>query len=422
MDDKDIFHTIDLMSRLSLSDINEALAIAFRSPAPPFSGRVFLNAYTQWRSPDVQLQRVLLMLKPSPDGRPPTIKQFQHHYTYSDGIQAGFEVEYVFPQKIDSPALPNVDRKTLWKQVGHQTKAVLKAEAFLEAVRREEAADKMDILLKTAEKCGIPKTKADLLAKTGKIEDILKPALTRYAIKMAVANGACSQAAMTALFDIRELFDGHVKQYLAKVGVNGLYGGTVGGLSSWINHPVYGNGIVLGVVVGTAFGTVNLASTGDWARFGKSLGLNVLGGASAWGGSAAGSAIGAVGGPIGVAIGSIAGGVIASLLGRHIASQVPGLKGVTDREVKAMYKVIIEQLSSAGLEPDGSLSPRQVVEATMGAGGGGPKMFNFRMTDSMAAGVESLEQVLRDLRTTSPEEFAMFRVMLRAACSETLPI
>lgn len=45
-------------------------------------------------------------------------------------------------------------------------------------------------------------------------------------------------------------------------------------------------------------------------------------------------------------------------------------------------------------------------------------MFNFRMTDSMAAEVEGLDQVLRDLRTTSPENFGKFRVMLRVACSE----
>ena len=110
------------------------------------------------------------------------------------------------------------------------------------------------------------------------------------------------------------------------------------------------------------------------------------------------------------------------MLGRRIASQVPGLGGVTDHEVKALYKVITEQLASAGLEPDRSLSPRQLVEATMGASSGGPRMFNFRMTDSMAAEVKGLGQVLRDLRTTSPEDFGKFRVMLRAACSEASPI
>ena len=110
------------------------------------------------------------------------------------------------------------------------------------------------------------------------------------------------------------------------------------------------------------------------------------------------------------------------MLGRRIALQVPGLGGMTDREVKAMDQVITEQLASAGLEPDRSLSLRQVVEATMGGGSGGPKMFNFRMTDSMAANVEDFNQVLRVLQISSPEEFGKFHVMLRAACSEASPI
>lgn len=83
------------------------------------------------------------------------------------------------------------------------------------------------------------------------------------------------------VFDINRLFDGHFKQYLINIGVSGLYGGTISRLSSWINHPFFGNGIVLSVVVGSAFGVVSLASTGDWARFGKGLGVNILGGASA---------------------------------------------------------------------------------------------------------------------------------------------
>ncbi len=173
MDDKDIRDTIDLISRLSQSDIKEAFAKAFRSPTPPIPGRAFLSAYAQWRSPDVQLQRVLLMLELNPHDRPPTLQQFQHYRTHDDGSQAGFEVEYVLRQKINSPVPPKVDREKLWKQVSHQVKGVLKAEAFLEAVRREETANKMDILLKAAEKCGIPKTKADLLAETGKIENVL---------------------------------------------------------------------------------------------------------------------------------------------------------------------------------------------------------------------------------------------------------
>ena len=128
--------------------------------------------------------------------------------------------------------------------------------------------------MRAAEKFSIPKTKADLLAKDGQIGNALKTALTRHAVKPAVFNGVWQNAALTAVFDMKRQFDGHLKQYLINIGVSS---GTVGGLSSWVNHP-FGNGVVLGVLVGSIFGAVTLASTGDWMRFGEGLGVNILGG------------------------------------------------------------------------------------------------------------------------------------------------
>jgi hypothetical protein len=267
-----------------------------------------------------------------------TLRQFQHYRTYEEGTQAGFEVDYIISQKT---VRPNVDVETLWKEVDSLTKTTQSVDAFLKAVTKlDTLTEKVDILMKAAEKSGIPKTKADLLAKNGNIENALKTALTRYAVKTAIFNGAWQSAALTAVFDIHRLFDGHFKQYLINIGVSGLYGGTVGGLSSWIDHPFFGNGIVLGVVVGSVFGAVSLALTGDWERFGKGLGVNILGGAAAWGGAAAGRAMGALFGPIGATIGTIIRGVSAAFAGRQVALQIPGLGGVTDHEVKTMYKTI----------------------------------------------------------------------------------
>jgi hypothetical protein len=38
--------------------------------------------------------------------------------------------------------------------------------------------------------------------------------------------------ALTAVFDVKLLFDGEFQQYLIKIGVSGLHGGAVGGLLS----------------------------------------------------------------------------------------------------------------------------------------------------------------------------------------------
>lgn len=161
--------------------------------------------------------------------------------------------------------------------------------------------------MKAVEKCGSPETATDMSANNAKIEAAIKSALTRYAAETAVINGAWQSAALTALFDIKLLSDGSFMKYLIKIGVSGLYGGAVRGLSSWVNHPFFSNGIVLGVIVGSAFGIVSLVSTGDWARFGKNLGVSIIGGATAWGGAFNGGAIDSAGGPIGTAIGATVG-------------------------------------------------------------------------------------------------------------------
>lgn len=119
-------------------------------------------------------------------------------------------------------------------------------------------------LIKAVEKCGVLEMAADMSANNAKIEAAIKSALTRYAVKPAVINSVWQSVAVTALFDVQLLFDGSFMQYLIKIDVSGLYGGAVGRLSSWVSHPFFSNGIVLGVIVGSAFGVVSLVSTGDW--------------------------------------------------------------------------------------------------------------------------------------------------------------
>lgn len=60
--------------------------------------------------------------------------------------------------------------------------------------------------------------------------------------------------ALTVVFDVKILFDSTFRQYLIETGVSGLYGGAIGGLAAWINSLILNNGIVLGVIAGSAFG------------------------------------------------------------------------------------------------------------------------------------------------------------------------
>jgi hypothetical protein len=99
-----------------------------------------------------------------------------------------------------------------------------------------------------------------------------------------------------------------------------------------------------------------------------------------------------------------------------VALEIPGFGGMTKYEVDRMYEAINQQLTSAGLEPDPSLSPRQVVTAMLkenNKSNGLP--FQVRMTGSMVAGVTEFHEALLSMRDTSPETFARFLDLLRAA-------
>lgn len=419
MDDTTIAEVIKLMSLMSQNDIKNALQVAFSHPDPLISASTVREAVADWKSPEAQFLR-LLRGEVNME-KPPTMRAFQHHRTYEDGTQAVFEVEHPLKTTVNMAVQPKVDVETLWKRVAYMDKAGQKADAFLKAVDRfDTLPEKIDLLMKAAEKCGIPKTEADLLAKNGDIGSTLKTALTRDAVKTAVRDGAWQSAALMAVFDIKRLFDGDFKRYLINIGVSGLYGGTVSGLSSWVNHPFFGNSIVLGFFVHSAFGAVSLASTGDWARFGKGLGVSIIGGAGACAGAAAGAALGTpFGGIFGLSIGAIIGGLCGGLAGRQVAGEIPGLGGMTEHEVRTAYDAITQQLASAGLEPDPSQTPKQVVEATMNKGAGSEGLpFNVRMTSDMASGVTNLRELLLDLQEVSPDAFREFRDTLRAAHNE----
>jgi hypothetical protein len=136
----------------------------------------------------------------------------------------------------------------------------------------EKWLEEAELIFKAAEKLQIP----DGSAKDAKLEGIMKNFVARQAIKTAMFNGVWQGAAMTCVLNVNLLFNGEFKQYLIRIGVSGLLGG----------NPFFGNGMVLGVLVGSAFGTVSLTSTGDWVCFGKPFGISITGAAAAYGGGA----------------------------------------------------------------------------------------------------------------------------------------
>ncbi|KAJ4161603.1 uncharacterized protein LMH87_007633 [Akanthomyces muscarius] len=291
-------------------------------------------------------------------------------------------------------------------------------------------ANALQDILKAAAKCGIPQTRAEALARDGALEGAVKAAMTRQAVRAAFINGTWQSAALTAVFDVKLLFDGQFQQYLVRIGVGGLYGGAVGGLSSWISNPYLKNNIVLGVLIGSSFGLVGLASTGDWARFGKGLGVNIVSGAGGWGGATVGAFALAPFGPLGPPIGGFLGGMAGGWFGSRVAGQVPALSGVTDQEVRTMYEATVAQLAKAGLKPDPKLSARQVAEAmTLSGGRGGGAgdsgatglPFNVCMTNAMANDVGDLRQSLLVMYEASPDQFTNFLARLRAANAELSP-
>ena len=221
---------------------------------------------------------------------------------------------------------------------------------------------------------------------------------------------------LTCVFDINLLFDGDFVLCLTKVGVSGLYGCTVGGLSSWVNHPFFGNGMALDVLVGSAFATVSLISTGDWARFGKNVGVGIIGGAASWSGATIGGAVGSFGGPVGIASGAFTGGTLAGLAARRVALEISSPGGMTQCEVQTIYESIKEQLAAVGVEPDPSLSSKEVVSAFVKRGSKQAGLpFRVRMTGSMIDGVNELHDTLSAMRDSSPEAFGELLALLRAA-------
>ncbi|KAI1089890.1 hypothetical protein F5B19DRAFT_354215 [Rostrohypoxylon terebratum] len=378
--DHGVEEAIRLMTQLSQQDIQRAFFTASTSLNPAVSADDITALAAAWRSSE-NWMNLILKRQNDLDTPPPAVPKEVSKMLFMQLLAVGCH-----------PGGDCAVAKQVW------------------STNPKKFVEEMEKLAAAVEKIGVAKD-ANISA-----ENAFKTALTRYAIKQATIRGVWQNALLTGIFDIKELLDGHFKQYLFKMGASGLYGGTVGGLSTWINHPFFGNGAVLGVIVGLAFGTASLASTGDWARFGKDLGASTIGHGAAWGGGVIGGAIvGSFGSPIGTVIGGIAGGIAGGFVGRKVASSVPGVGGDTEIEVQKMYSGIKDHLSKSGIELDQSLSPEEVVWMFKTNNDGKGVSLPVRATSAYIADLNEARDVLVDIKRDSPERFAAFLRGLRAA-------
>ena len=264
-------------------------------------------------------------------------------------------------------------------------------------------------LQKYYSKFGTPETASKRVIGDVKAEKMIKASLLRFTAKRAL-QGGCVSAAMRGVFDIKLLFDGEFKKYLAHIGISGLYGASLEGLSKWIRHPFFGNGMVLGILIGTAFNAVSLAESRDWVRFGKNIAMDVIGAATGYGGAATGFWLGvAIGGPFTgftAPIFGLAGSLIGSYCGAKLAKRVPGLRGVTETEILKGYEHIKKQLAAAGLEPDPSMPPRQFMTAIFSQKRA--TSIPVRHTKDVVQELTDLDRSLQALYDASDEKFAKF--------------
>ncbi|KAI1772033.1 hypothetical protein F4818DRAFT_454232 [Hypoxylon cercidicola] len=381
--DHGIEEAIQLMTQLSQQSIQRAFFTASTSLNPAVSTDDIAALAAAWRSSETWMNQALE--RHTDPGIPPR----------------------VIPEEVSKKLIvQTVVEESFPKADGDMKKQLL-------SMNPKKLVAEMEKLAEAAEKIGITKD-ANINA-----ENAFKTALARYAIKQATMRGVWQNALLTGVFDIKELLDRNFQQYLFKMGASGLYGGAVGGLSTWVYHPFFGNGAVLGVIVGSAFGTVSLASTGDWARFGKDLGASTIGHGVAWCGGVAGGALaGSIGGPIGAVIGGIAGGFAGGFAGRKVASSIPGVSGDTEIEVQKMYSGIKDHLSKSGVELDQSLSPEEVVRMFRTNNDGKGVSLPVRATSAYVADLNELRDTLVAMQSDSPERFAEFLKNLRAATQE----
>ncbi|KAI2618392.1 hypothetical protein GGR54DRAFT_153202 [Hypoxylon sp. NC1633] len=399
---------IQLMTLLSQQDIQKAFFAALKSISPAISADDIASIAAAWRSSQIQME--LDSARSHPETNPPPPPRIKY-----------YEVVGITPEGVENirPVYENPEIPKFPAGIGERILAEVIVEKYLPdgevkkqllAMNPKKFFAEIDKLTKAAERVGIP---GDAEAH---VNDAIKVALTRLAVKRATVNGVWQSALLTGVFNIKDLYDGHFKQYLTKVGVSGLFGGTAGGLSTIIKHPFFAKSAVLSLIVGSVFNTFNLASTGDWERFGKNRGSDIISTvASSVGG---GAMAGLVGGPWGILAGAAC-GIAGAFAGQQAASVLPGIRGETKIEIQKMYTGIKDHLSRSGVDLDPSLSPKEVVQMFKTNNlENGILLLPVRMTDVHSKNVNEPRNMLLTMQNDSPERSTEPPKALRGAAQK----
>jgi len=164
------------------------------------------------------------------------------------------------------------------------------------------------------------------------------------AITSRIQRAAVASATISFLCNVTDILDIGVLGLFLKmgqdVGTQALIAGLSGVFSDQISNELLKNILCEGAGV-IIFGLLDgwkAAHSGDWTRVGLNFGVNVIGAASAYGGSKAGAAVGSVFGPYGIIVGTALGGLAGAFGGRFLASKT-SLGNLTPKEQE---KALIE--------------------------------------------------------------------------------
>ncbi|KAK2810296.1 hypothetical protein FQN50_003027 [Emmonsiellopsis sp. PD_5] len=331
---------------------------ALASPEPPICGDDCVEVLKSLRKPGLLVGYVLLLtLGTEVPHRPTVPEQFEVFRTYSDGTEI---MMGIYPTLSKTPRLSTI-----------------------------LVAKMMDAIMK----CGA--------------EDAVTP---WAAAKAAAKQHGGWDAALTAIFDCKFLFDGEFGRYLTEIFVSGAHGFILGLLPGAI-RAFFGANEMMCELVGAFFGCLPLSSIFEsFEQFCKKFGVAAFAALGSYGGRYLGKVVCgihpilSVGQPFASFTFSFIGGRLMESFGRMVC-----------KVDKSPYERIKEALAKIDLEPDPLLSKEDVVEGMIKCGTE-RKPFRVKMTESMTDDVKDLRDELSTLQSSSPAKFGEFLDELKKKC------
>lgn len=347
MADHEVAEAMRLLSGLSRGDISplleskRILQSIFDRPAPEPADKRGEASKAKWDSLEAQVDRLL-------------VAQMQNPIIATDPLPPKFEAIPVDPtpdrEEAESEAESESDSESLDQfrpePKYHWSPALWKRGATLFGGRHSEEA------VQALTKDDGDGARGAAASETGAARNV--PRSPRASASSAVPrttgeDSAWESAAMAGLLDVNTLLKGDYKGYVSHVGCKAL-GSSLAGLQASIRNECFGEGTIPGAVASCGMDAVNLATTGDWARFGRRTSQNAAEGLGTWGGSAAAAwAVGGLGATVGLPVVlPIVGAFAARSTVRCLANMVPGMGSETKCESDTASEVTPQLKEAAG--------------------------------------------------------------------------